>query len=85
MIMINENTKTHLNFNSIYIIKHKLKQNMSIQAPVLADSWSTRHGNRTACHSAECTNTRQITRLSYLQQSLPQVTISNNLTLVYIV
>jgi len=83
MIIINENTKMHFNFNSIYIIKHELKKNMSLQAPVLADSWSTRHGNRTACHSAECTNTRQVTQLSYLQQSLLQVTISNNSTLVY--
>jgi len=29
MIMINENAKMRFNFNSLFIIKHKLKQNMS--------------------------------------------------------
>lgn len=67
--------------NCIFIIRYA-KQNVSmsivyIQAPVLAVSWSTLLGNRTAYHSVECFNTHQVTRLSYLQQSPLQVYIYN--------
>jgi len=68
----------NLNYYTIYNLDYLDRarlQNVSIQAPVLAVSWSTRRGNRTACLSVECFNTRQVTRLSYLQESPPQVSI----------